>query len=58
VKRIGLVVHPSRDIDGALATLGEWAGARGIEVVFAANDVVSPGLDAELEALVPAGARA
>jgi NAD+ kinase len=33
VERIGLVVHPSRDIDRPLATLGEWAGARGIEVV-------------------------
>ena len=33
MKRIGLVVHPSRDIDGTLATLGDWAAARGIEVV-------------------------
>jgi NAD+ kinase len=33
VKRIGLVVHPTREIDRPLATLNEWAGARGIEVV-------------------------
>lgn len=33
MKRIGLVVHPSRDIDRALATLKGWAAERGIEVV-------------------------
>jgi NAD+ kinase len=33
VERIGLVVHPSRGIDRPLATLTDWAGARGIEVV-------------------------
>jgi NAD+ kinase len=33
VKRIGLVVHPSRDIDRALATLRQWAAERGVEVV-------------------------
>jgi NAD+ kinase len=33
VKRIGLVVHPSRPIDHPLTTLSEWAAQRGIEVV-------------------------
>jgi NAD+ kinase len=33
VKRIGLVVHPSREIGRPLAILTEWATARGIEVV-------------------------
>ena len=33
MKRIGLVVHPSRPIDRPLTTLSEWAGQRGIEVV-------------------------
>jgi NAD+ kinase len=33
VRRIGLVVHPSREIGHPLATLHEWAGERGIEVV-------------------------
>jgi len=33
VKRIGLVVHPSREIGKSLATLTEWAGARDIDVV-------------------------
>ena len=33
MKRIGLVVHPSREIGKSLATLTEWAGARDIDVV-------------------------
>jgi NAD+ kinase len=33
MKRIGLVVHPSRDIDRALATLKQWAAEREVEVV-------------------------
>ena len=33
MKRIGLVVHPTREIDRAIATLREWAEAHGIEVV-------------------------
>jgi NAD+ kinase len=33
VQRIGLVVHPSREIGKPLATLEEWASQRGIEVV-------------------------
>jgi len=33
VKRIGLVVHPSREIGHPLATLTEWAAQRGVDVV-------------------------
>jgi NAD+ kinase len=33
VKRIGLVVHPTREISGTLDALREWAAQRGIEVV-------------------------
>jgi NAD+ kinase len=33
MQRIGLVVHPSREIGRPLATLNEWAARRGIEVV-------------------------
>jgi NAD+ kinase len=33
VKRIGLVVHPSREIDYPLSTLERWAEERGIDVV-------------------------
>jgi NAD+ kinase len=33
MKRIGLVVHPSREITGPLSTLEEWAARRGIDVV-------------------------
>src|SRR4051794_33973994 len=29
---IGLIVHPKRDIDGALSTITDWAGERGIKV--------------------------
>jgi NAD+ kinase len=31
--RFGLVVHPTRPVEGALATLERWAGERGVEVV-------------------------
>lgn len=33
MERIGLVVHPRRDLDSALATIAEWAAAQGAEVV-------------------------
>jgi NAD+ kinase len=33
MRRIGLVVHPTREIERALATLNEWAARHGIEVV-------------------------
>jgi NAD+ kinase len=31
--RIGLVVHPTRPVDGALLELREWAGRNGVDVV-------------------------
>src|SRR3954471_14829479 len=33
MERIGLVVHPSREIGKPLAALGEWAKEHGLEVV-------------------------
>jgi cyclic 2,3-diphosphoglycerate synthase len=42
----------------AIDVVAEAAAERGVEVVLAANDVVSDELDAELQRLVPAGARA
>ena len=39
--RIGVVVHPSRELDRALATLHEWAGGHGAEVV----QLATPGLE-------------
>ena len=42
----------------AIDVVAEAAAARGVELVLAANDVVSPELDAELERLVPAGSPA
>lgn len=35
LRRIGLVVHPRRDVSGALRTLDGWAAAHGVEVVQA-----------------------
>jgi NAD+ kinase len=35
--RIGLAVHPRRELDGALATIREWAGRQGAEVVQIAS---------------------
>jgi NAD+ kinase len=32
-KRVGVVVHPSRDIDGPLHALREWAGRHGVDLV-------------------------
>jgi cyclic 2,3-diphosphoglycerate synthetase len=40
----------------AIDVVAEAAAARGVELVLAANDVVSPELDAELERLTPVGA--
>jgi NAD+ kinase len=44
VRRIGLVVHPSREIGKPLATLAEWAEQRGIEVV----QLKAPGSDRQV----------
>ena len=42
----------------AIDVVAEAAAERGVDVVLAANDVVSDELDAELQRLVPAGVRA
>src|SRR5919198_3821852 len=46
--RIGLVVHPRRNLDRALETIGDWAQANGAEVV----QVGTPGQEREV---APAG---
>ncbi|HEY6695693.1 MAG TPA: NAD(+)/NADH kinase [Solirubrobacteraceae bacterium] len=38
LRRVALVVHPTREIGGALATLGRWAAERELEVVQLAAD--------------------
>ncbi len=42
----------------AIDVVAEVAAERGVEVVFADNEVVAPGLDAAILGLVPAGVRA
>src|SRR4051795_10649870 len=42
--RIGLAVHPRRNLDGALATIREWAEENGTEVI----QVTSPGQEREV----------
>ncbi|MEA2288760.1 MAG: kinase [Solirubrobacteraceae bacterium] len=37
LRRVGLVVHPKRPIDGALQTAREWAQAHGAEIVQVAD---------------------
>jgi NAD+ kinase len=44
MERIGLVVHPRRTIERALATLGDWTAAQGIELV----QVRTPGQDRKI----------
>jgi len=60
LRRLGLVVHPSRPLDGVLAALGEWAAAHGAEVgqvpIDGQTRVVADGVDAEeCELLVALG---
>jgi NAD+ kinase len=38
LRRVALVVHPTRVVDGALATLARWADERGVAVVQLAVD--------------------
>jgi NAD+ kinase len=37
-ERIGVVVHPTRDVDGALDALRDWAGEHGVDVVQVSVD--------------------
>jgi NAD+ kinase len=37
-KRLALVVHPTRQVEGALHTIGGWAAEHGVEVVQLADD--------------------
>src|SRR5918998_93104 len=52
VYRLGLVVHPRRPIDGALATVTTWAATHGVEVA----QVRTPGQDREVAPAVAAAA--
>jgi NAD+ kinase len=38
LRRVALVVHPARPVDGALETLTRWAAAHGVDVVQLAAD--------------------
>jgi NAD+ kinase len=38
LRRVALVVHPARPVDGALETLTRWAAANGVDVVQVAVD--------------------
>jgi NAD+ kinase len=38
LRRVALVVHPARPVDGALETLTRWAAAHGVDVVQVAVD--------------------
>ena len=33
IARLGLVVHPSREVDSALETIRRWSDEHGVEVV-------------------------
>jgi NAD+ kinase len=61
VRRVCLVVHPTRSIDGALATLREWTEARGVELVQLRGgyqqmrEVAPPGDAASCELVVAIG---
>jgi NAD+ kinase len=43
--RMGLVVHPTRDLRRALATIAEWATAHGVEIV----QIPAPGAHRQVE---------
>jgi NAD+ kinase len=60
MRRIGLVVHPTRDIDRAIGSLTSWAETRGIEVVQvqardAMRQVAPPGEVAACDLVVALG---
>jgi NAD+ kinase len=60
MERLGIVVHPRRDLDAALASLRSWASGAGAEIVqidMAGIDrrVAEPGSAASCDALVALG---
>jgi NAD+ kinase len=60
ISRLGLVVHPRREIDDALATLRRWCDERGVDVVQvpasgAGQQVAEPGEASSCDAIVALG---
>lgn len=60
VERLGVIVHPSRNIDGPLRELSEWAQGRGVSVVQVPVDgqersVAQPGNAGECDLIVSIG---
>lgn len=60
MERIGLVVHPRRELDAALATVHEWSEERGIDVVQVPavgqdRTVAEPGEPADCDLIVALG---
>jgi NAD+ kinase len=56
--RIGLAVHPRRELDGALATVREWAQRQGAEVVQVAShdrEEAPPGDAADCDLVIALG---
>jgi NAD+ kinase len=60
IARLGLVVHPKRKLDDALATIERWSGEHGVEVVQVPADgqkrrVAEPGDPASCDMIVALG---
>jgi NAD+ kinase len=60
MKRLGLVIHPRRDVSNALATLERWSAANGVEIVQVpaagqARRVAPPGDPATADLIVALG---
>src|SRR5262245_892269 len=60
MERIGIVVHPRRDLRGALATIEGWAGRNEVELVQvqepgAGPQVAPPGEAADCDVVVALG---
>jgi hypothetical protein len=60
IARLGLVVHPLRELDGALKTIRRWSSARGVAVVQVAaagqdRSVAEPGEAADCDVIVALG---
>ena len=60
MRRLGLVVHPRREIDNALASLRSWSDAHGVELVQVPatgqdRDVAAPGDAAGCDLIVALG---